>query len=79
MPSLLIRDIDEETKLSLAVRAAQNGHSQQAEAACILKEALKDEHTESWISMLMQGAQSVGGIEWDAPKRHVPRITGIEL
>ena len=78
MPNLLIRDVDEESKRKLMVRAAQNGRSQQAEALAILKEAL-DDSPKSWVSLVRDGAASVGGIEFEAPARHVPRITGIGI
>lgn len=78
MASLLIRDVDEVSKRRLAVRAAQNGRSQQAEALAILKEALGADQC-SWASMLREKATSVGGIEIQLPKRHVPRITGTKL
>ncbi len=78
MSSLLIRDIDEETKRSLAIRAAENGRSQQAEALSILESALGGQQ-DSWFSLLHQGAQSVGGIELPQIERHQPRITGVQI
>ena len=76
MASLLVRDLNESTKKALAVRAAQNGRSQQAEARAILEEALQSQ-SESWIEMILDGAAEVGGIDIQPPQRHVPRITGI--
>ena len=78
MPSLLIRDIDEETKRSLAVRAAQNSRSQQAEARAILEAALNDQHI-SWIQLVREKAIDAGGIDLPESERHVPRITGVQL
>ena len=45
MGDLLIRKIDEEMKRKLAVRAAENGRSMQAEALLILTRALDFEET----------------------------------
>lgn len=78
MSDLLIRNCDEQTKRALCVRAAQNGRSQQAEALSILRAALTDE-PKSWVKMLRENAASVGGMEFDLPKRHAPRITGVGL
>ncbi|WP_432762722.1 FitA-like ribbon-helix-helix domain-containing protein [Adlercreutzia murintestinalis] len=78
MPSLLIRDIDEATKRSLAVRAAQNGRSQQAEARAIIETAL-DNQPKSWVQLLREKSIPVGGIDLPEPQRHVPRLTGIQL
>ena len=77
MANLLVRDIDEGTKRALAVRAAQNGRSQQAEALIILKTALQPQQ-KTWIQMMRDDAQAVGGIEFELPKRHAPRFTGMQ-
>ena len=78
MPALLVRDLDEGTKRALAVSAAKNGRSQQAEAKAILEEALMPKE-ESWIEMLRAGAEEVGGIEVPLHPRHAPRVTGVLL
>lgn len=78
MTSLLVRDLDAETKHALAVRAAQNGHSQQAEVKAILKEALGG-NTRGWADMIREQAKDVGGIEIPLHERHAPRLTGIEF
>lgn len=78
MSDLLIRNCDEGTKRALAVRAAQNGRSQQAEALQILRDALLKE-PQSWVSLILENAQDVGGMEFESPKRHAPRFTAVEL
>lgn len=78
MASLLIRDISEATKKALAISAAENGRSQQAEARAILESAL-DINPTSWIDMLREGSHDVGGIDIPLPERHTPRITGVLL
>ena len=78
MPALLVRDMSEEAKRALAIRAAQHGRSQVAEARAILEEALlPSKH--NWLSDVYEEAQSVGGMEIPLSERHAPRITGIEL
>lgn len=78
MSSLLIRDIDDTIKRQLAVQAAQNGRSQQAEALAILESALAPKR-ESWFDSLRKAAEEVGGIDLPVVERHTPRITGIML
>lgn len=78
MASLLIRDMQEETKRALAVQAARHGRSQQAEALAILESALAPQRP-SLVDFLRQGAREVGGIEAPVAERHAPRITGVAL
>lgn len=78
MPALLIRDVSEQTKKALAIRAAEHGCSQQTEAKRIIEEALAPK-PQSWVSLIREGAESVGGIDIPIPQRHIPRVTGIEL
>ena len=69
MADLLIRGIDEETKRRLAVQAAKNGRSQQAEAKAILEAALEEKNEKTWIDVLMEGAKEVGGYNLELPER----------
>jgi plasmid stability protein len=72
MPDLLVRNVDEQTKRCLAIRAAQNGRSLQAEAKAILETALISS-SNSWVSMFLDHSSSVGGFSFDEPKRSKPR------
>lgn len=78
MPSLLIRDLSESTKKQLAIQAAKNGRSQQAEALAILEDSL-DPNTISWYDTLREMSSKVGGIELPAVERHSPRLTRVVL
>lgn len=78
MPSLLIRDMSEATKQRLAVQAAENGRSQQAEAIAILEETLHSSQT-PWFENLLQISQEVGGIDLPVIERHSPRVTVVLL
>lgn len=78
MPSLLIRDINEPTKKQLAIRAAQNGRSQQAEALAILENELNDASS-TWVGTLNDLFSETGGIDLPISSRHTPRITGVML
>ena len=75
MPALLVRDISEEMKRALAIRAAQNGRSQVAEARAILEEVLFPSR-QDWLQEIYEDAQSMN---IPLSERHEPRITGIEL
>lgn len=75
MSNLLVRDVDEDTKRALAVRAAEHGRSQQAEALSILRHELNTDKA-NWMQMLYDAAQEVGGIDLELPQRHAPRFTG---
>lgn len=79
MPSLLIRDIKEDTKRSLAIQAAKNGRSQQAEANAILEEHLLSKEKPGLLELIRKHAEKVGGIDIPLPERHKPRLTGVIL
>jgi plasmid stability protein len=68
----LVRDVDEQTKRSLAVRAAQNGRSLQAEAKAILEAAVVPA-SGSWVLLFLDQSSSVGGFDFDVPQRSKPR------
>lgn len=66
MADLLIRNIPEETKRQLALRAAENGRSQSAEVVAILEASLQPEQ-KSWIRRLYEASQEIGGVELEFP------------
>ena len=68
MADMLIRGIPNELKRELAIRAAENGRSQNAETVAILESALKPEK-ENWVLKLMEVAQECGGVELELPER----------
>lgn len=78
MPSLLIRNMSESTKRRLAIRAAEDGCSQQDEVLRILDRALNHKDS-TWLDALLEKSESVGGIEIPEAKRHTPRLTGVSL
>lgn len=72
MADLLVRNIPEETKRQLALRATENGRSQSAEAVAILEASLQPEQ-KSWIRRLYEVSQEVGGVEFELPARQPAR------
>jgi plasmid stability protein len=73
MSSLLIRDLDDDVKTRLRIRAAENGHSMEAEARAILAKALVDQRKTppryGIGTYLHERAMEVGGFELDIPPR----------
>ena len=78
MADMLIRDIPPEVKRLLAVRAAENGRSQSAEAVAILSAELQPAG-KSWVFRLMEAAQEVGGVELELPPREPAREFSFEV
>ena len=72
MADLLVRNIPEETKKRLAVRAAENGRSQSAEVVAMLNKELQLQG-KSWVIQLYEAFQEVGGVELELPERHQAR------
>ncbi len=75
MGSLLIRDLDDDVKARLRIRAAENGHSMEAEARAIIAKALVDQreaHRDPRYGLgtyLHEKAMEIGGFELDIPPR----------
>jgi antitoxin FitA len=73
MADLGIRNIDEEVKRRLRVRAAHHGRSMEAEIRAILEEAVKrPADSESLLSALRDRFASFGRVELELPRRSMP-------
>ena len=77
MTDLLVRDIPDDLKHKLAVRAAENGRSQSAEARAILQEALQPEQKKSLFEWLRELSE-YGGLDFELPERHPAREFSFE-
>ncbi|MEJ7900401.1 MAG: hypothetical protein WKF63_01050 [Thermomicrobiales bacterium] len=86
MSTMTIRNIDDDLKARLRVRAAENGRSMEAEVRDILSAALDRKQDEvrtipekglgTWIHELFA---EIGGVELDIPKRtEAPRYVDFE-
>lgn len=75
MATILIRKLDERTKASLRIRAAQNNRSMEDEARTILREALSRQHVPAGdlASSIRAKFQRVGGVELELPPREPMR------
>ena len=75
MPDLLLRGIDPELKRLLAVRAAENGRSQSAEAIAILEQELAAADESTFGSFLLDLARNLP----DGPDLVIPNRHDLEL
>jgi len=65
-----IRDLDDQVKERLRVRAARNGRSMEAEIRAILADAVVEPSTsEGLFTTLLERFAEVGGVELDLPPR----------
>lgn len=73
MAAVSIRNLDEDTKRRLRIRAAQHGRSMEAEIRAILKEAVREpERSGGLFTVLMDRFDALGGVELDLPPRSTP-------
>jgi plasmid stability protein len=73
MADLSIRNLDEEVKRRLRVRAAHHGRSMEAEIRAILEDAVRRPNdSDSLFSALRDRFASLGGVELDLPGRSAP-------
>ena len=72
MPDLLVRSVSEESKKLLALRAAQNNRSVQAEAKRILEDAVAPVKS-GWVHLLRAAAVDAEADGFELPQRHAAR------
>ena len=75
MATMTIRNIDEELKLRLRIRAAQHGRSMEDEARDILRGALSVEPGRgvSLVEAIRARVAEAGGVELELPSREAVR------
>ena len=70
MATLTIRDIDDDLRARLRVRAAEHGRSMEAEVRAILKESLAKPRPSSGLgSRIHLRFTAAGNLEFDTPPR----------
>jgi antitoxin FitA len=70
MAAVSIRDLDDDVKDRLRVRAARNGRSMEAEIRVILTDAVSEpDSSRSLFSELLDRFGEIGGVELDLPAR----------
>jgi plasmid stability protein len=76
MASITIRNIDDEVKSKLRVRAAMNNRSMEEEVRVILKEATSQSHEKqrSLVDIAREAGELYGSFEVELPKRDDIRV-----
>ena len=70
MATLTIRDLDDELRVRLRVRAAERGRSMEAEVREILRDALTGPTAQGRLgSRVHQRFATIGGVDLDLPAR----------
>ena len=79
MASIIIRQLEENTKRKLRMRAARHGRSMEQEAREILKSALSqpDEQSKDLVDTIRRRFAKYGGVELNIPPRGPIRDPGI--
>ena len=80
MATLVIRDLDDEVKARLRVRAAEHGRSMEAEARAILATELNSRRPARGLgSYISTRFGEAGGVDLDIPPRSEPaRVTSFD-
>jgi plasmid stability protein len=72
MAALSIRNLDDEVRERLRVRAARHGRSMEAEARAILVDAVSEPTTSPGLfATLLERVGELGGVELELPPRNV--------
>ena len=69
MASLVVRNLDEGVKARLKIRAAENGHSMEAEAREILTRAVEDERPKYGLATWIRSRMVTDGFDLEIPPR----------
>jgi antitoxin FitA len=72
MATLSIRNLDDDDKVRLRVRAAKNGRSMEAEAREILRSSLADDAVPGLGTQIHAMFAALGGVELELPSRDSP-------
>jgi plasmid stability protein len=70
--ALSIRDLDDDVKERLRVRAARNGRSMEAEIRAILAEAVREPADVGLFTSMLERFGELGGVELELPTRATP-------
>lgn len=73
MAAVSVRDLDDEVKERLRIRAAENGRSMEAEIRAILVASVTEPRpTDGLFLTLVHRFGALGGVEFDLPPRATP-------
>ena len=70
MAAISIRDLDDQVRDRLRMRAAANGRSMEAEARAILTDAVRPpEESRGLLATLLDRMAAIGGVDLELPER----------
>lgn len=73
MAAVTVRNLDDQVKERLRVRAATHGRSMESEIRAILRAAVSEPgDTDGLFVTLLSRFDSIGGVELDLPERSTP-------
>ena len=73
MAAVTVRNLDDQVKERLRVRAAVHGRSMESEIRAILAEAVNEPDDQNGLlATLLSRFGSIGGVELDLPERSTP-------
>ena len=67
MATIMVRNLDEDVKRQLRMRAARHGRSMEAEVRAILEESVRQQ--DNFAEALMGAFGELGGVELELPAR----------
>lgn len=70
MTAISIRNLDAEVKARLRVRAAQHGHSMEAEVRAILADAVAERRPAGLFDAIRAVSLEHGGVDLELPRRN---------
>jgi plasmid stability protein len=70
MAAIVVRNLDEDVKRRLRVRAARHGRSMEAEVRAILEESVRGQ--DNFAEAIMETFGALGGVELDIQPRVAP-------
>lgn len=75
MAAITVRNVDEQLKARLRVRAAHNARSMEEEVRIILRDAVLPEAKQTGLGSRLhkQILDAGGGVNWQAEPRHIAR------
>ena len=73
MASISVRNLDDDVKERLRVRAARHGRSMESEIRVILSDAVQEaDEADGLFQQLLERVGEIGGVELDLPRRGTP-------
>lgn len=67
MAAIMVRNLDEDVKRRLRIRAARHGRSMEAEVRAILEETVREQ--DNFAKALMEAFGGLGGVDLEIPPR----------